>query len=135
MKLRIQRNSVRLRLGRSEVDRLLQTGRLQEHVSFGPESAHRLCYTLELSETEPEISAAFDCTNLRIILPTRVAGQWAGSDDVGIEAALDVGGGVSGERLQVLIEKDFACLDHPEDNADAYPHPARVNTCRSPATP
>ena len=44
MKLRIHRNSVRFRLGRSEVERLLAAGRIQEHVSFGPESAHRLWY-------------------------------------------------------------------------------------------
>ena len=123
MKLRIQRNSVRFRLGRSEVHRLLETGRVQEHVSFGPEPAHRLWYTLELSETQPEVSAVFDCTNLRVVLPTRAVRRWAGSDDVGIEAAQDVSGGVSGERLQVLIEKDFACLDHPEGNGDAYPRP------------
>ena len=129
MKLRIHRNSVRFRLGRSEVERLLETGKIQEHVSFGPESAHRLWYTLELSETEPEICAAFDCTNLRIVLPTRLARRWASSDEVGIEAAQDVGGGISGEQLQVLIEKDFACLDHPEDNADAYPNPAQGNAC------
>ena len=75
------------------------------------------------------VCAAFDCTNLRIILPTRLARRWASSDDVGIEAAQDVGGGISGEQLQVLIEKDFACLDHPEDNADAYPNPAQGNAC------
>ena len=123
MKLRIHRNSVRFRLGRSEVQRLLETGRVQEHVSLGPEPAHRLWYTLELSEAEPEVRAAFDCTNLRVTLPTHIVRRWAGSDDVGIEASQDVGGGISGEQLQVLIEKDFVCLDHPEGNADAYPRP------------
>jgi hypothetical protein len=126
MKLRIHRNSVRFRLGRSEVQRLLETGRVQEHVSLGPEPAHRLWYTLELSETEPEVCAAFDCTNLRVTLPTRITRRWADSDDVGIEAAQDVGGGISGEQLQVLVEKDFACLDHPEGNADAFPNPAQT---------
>src|SRR3954462_11058451 len=102
MKLRIHRTSVRFRLGRSEVERLLATGQVREDVAFGPESAHRLWYTLELSETEPEICAAFACTNLRIVLPTCLAQCWASSDDVAIEAAQNVGGGISGEQLQVL---------------------------------
>ena len=126
MKLRIHGNSVRLRLGRSEVDRLLSAGQVREHTAFGPEPSHRLTYVLEVSDDAADVRAELRGPDLTVTLPTRIARRWATTDEVGIEAEQDVGGGVSGEVLRLVIEKDFQCLhrDGGADEADAFPHPA-----------
>ena len=53
--------------------------------------------------------------------------KWTVGNDVGIEAAIDTGGN---GKLSVLIEKDFECVDHPDDpdRADAFPNP--LLTCK-----
>lgn len=126
MKLRIQGNSARLRLGRSEIDRLLATGQIREHTAFGPDPSHRLNYALAVSDTAAEVRAELRGSELTITLPAAVARRWATTDEVGIEAEQDVGGGVSDEWLRLTIEKDFQCLhgDGRADEADAFPHPA-----------
>jgi len=132
MKLRIQGNSVRLRLGRSEIDRLLSTGQVREHTAFGPEPSHRLNYVLEVSDDAADVRAELRGPDLTVTLPARVARRWATSDETGIECEQDVGGGVTGERLRLTIEKDFQCLhrnggaaDGADDEADAFPNPAK----------
>src|SRR4051812_17618414 len=101
MKLRIQGNSVRLRLGRSEVERLMSAGQVREHTAFGPEPAHRLTFVLAVPDDAAAVRAELRGPDLTVTLPTRVARRWATTDDVGIEAEQDVGGGVSGERLRL----------------------------------
>jgi hypothetical protein len=44
MKLRIKGNSMRLRVSRSEVTRLLAGDRLEETIRFGPETRARFTY-------------------------------------------------------------------------------------------
>lgn len=128
MKLRIHGNSVRLRLGRSEVGRLLEVGRLQEHTAFGPAPEQRLWYMIELSMDQPTLSASLEGSTVRVTVPAHQARHWASTDTVGIDAELDIGGGLTNETLHLLIEKDFQCLHHdapsaPEE-ADAFPNPA-----------
>src|SRR5678815_1382392 len=114
MKLRLQRNSVRLRLTRSEVERLRDIGLVEESVDFG--GGDVLSYRLQ-SGLEPEpVGAAFRQGIVTVSVSAQTAQAWAGSDDVGIYAQ-------SG-ALSISIEKDFRCLTLPrgEQEADAYPH-------------
>jgi hypothetical protein len=46
MKLRIQGNSIRLRVSRSELAAFVETGRLEETVYFGPQVETSLTYAL-----------------------------------------------------------------------------------------
>lgn len=124
MKIRIQGNSLRLRLGPTDVQRLLEIGRLEEHIAFGPQASNRLHYAVEISADAPDVAATFDGAVIRVSLPVDVARRWsARADQVGVEAVQDVGGGVTGERLSLLIEKDFACLHRDGADADAYANP------------
>ena len=114
MKLRLQGNSVRLRLTRSEVERLRDQGSVEEAVDFGGEVFR---YRLE-SRTEPGSAQAAFCRGvLTVSLSKDAARVWANSDEVGIYAQ-------SG-ALAVSLEKDFRCLTRaPElQEPDAYPHP------------
>jgi hypothetical protein len=124
MKLRLQSNSVRLRLKRSEVNQLVKTGLLEESIVFGTDAVFH--YVLE-SCAVPAPRASMKNNTVLIQVPSETVRNWAEGDDVGIETAQPVDG--QGE-LQVLIEKDFACLDRPdEENVDTFPNPLAGTKC------
>jgi len=118
MKLRINGNSLRLRVGPSEVTRLIDSGRIQETVHFAPGA--RLIYALEYSTAVPSISVRHTPHEVAVIVPAGVAHAWANGDDVGIYGAVPNGSG----SLELAIEKDYACLDAGHaGNSDTYPNP------------
>ena len=119
MKLRVRGNSLRLRLGRGEVRRLAEEGRVEERTEFGP-GTRPLVYEV-LAIDVPAISATFEDGRITVGVPRTLARQWAADDRVGIEGAQPTGG----EPLRILIEKDFECLDAPpgERQDDAFPNP------------
>ena len=122
MKLRIKGNSIRLRLGQSEVERLAITGIIEESTMFGPSSAHRFGYALCVCLGEEHVSASFANRLLMVRVPINVIHQWITTDQVSIHAVQ--GTGEDGE-LRILIEKDFECIDAPPDESqeDAFPRP------------
>jgi hypothetical protein len=118
MRLRIKGDSLRLRVGTSEVKQLMASGRIEETIHFAP-GAH-LIYALEHSATAACVSVSHTPDELVVILPASVAQAWANGDDVGIYAAVPNGSG----SLEVAIEKNFACLDSSHaGNHDTYPNP------------
>jgi uncharacterized protein DUF7009 len=132
MKLRIKGNSIRLRLGRSEVRRLATEGRIEESTAFGPARDQRLIYALVASRHEPGVTASLTGWRLTVRVPADVIRQWAASDQVSIHGLQAAGG--EGE-LRILVEKDFECIDAPpeESQEDAFPHPQFAGACQ-PAT-
>jgi hypothetical protein len=118
MKLRIKGDSLRLRVGPSEVQRLIASGRVEETIHFAP-GAH-LIFALEHSESAACLSAYRTPDGVAVTVPTSIAQAWANGDDVGIYSAVPNGSG----SLDVAIEKDFACLDSTHaGNRDTYPNP------------
>ena len=117
MKLRIQGDSVRLRLTQSEVARFSATGYVADTAHFGPN--RRLTYTLEIHGGDV-LRADFEDAALTVFVPHAWAEEWAKSDRVGFEGeqAID-----EGQTLRLLIEKDFECLHKRPDEEDAFPHP------------
>jgi hypothetical protein len=115
MKLRIQGNSLRLRLTQKEVAHLRDCGRVESLIEFSP--GQRLVYLLEGSFHAKALSAAFNGRAIRVTVPVQVMAEWAESDQVSMEAT-------SSEGLQLLIEKDFQCLHgRGEQDLDAYVRP------------
>ena len=121
MKIRIQGNSVRLRLSQPEVAALSSAGTVEDSVRFGADADSVLRYALSKSEAE-HIDAHFRQNRIEIRVPARWADEWAGSGQVGLEAAVAVGPSGS---LRILVEKDFQCpTPRPgEDDRDLFPHP------------
>jgi len=121
MKLRIKGNSLRLRVTRSEVDRLLETGRVEETIHFGLDQDARFTYVLEYAKVPQEISAIYRTKEVAVVLSSEAVRQWADSpEQVGVYGRLDVCNG----ELMLLVEKDFACLDGTDaDDKDTFPHP------------
>lgn len=120
MKMRIQNNSIRLRLTRTEVDRVRREGKVRAATAF-PGSA-RLDYSLESSDSaRPE--ARFDAAGIVVSVPRRLLRQWAESEEVSISGEQPLEGG----ELRILVEKDFACLTprEGEDESEMFPHPLK----------
>jgi hypothetical protein len=122
MKLRIRGNSIRLRLTQSEVETFETVGAVEESVNFGNQDKPDFCYVLEKSGTQ-NLQASFDDGKITVSVPKAIADGWVNSEQVGIE-------GDDGE-LQILIEKDFACLTprKGEDESDNFPHPKLEKSC------
>ena len=120
MKLRLEGNTLRLRLKRPEIDTLQAHGRVEASVDFGP--AGRLVYALEVSGAE-RLGVRYAPGEIVVAVPAAQAARWAGSEEeVGMEAthALPDGG-----TLSLLVEKDFQCLHRPltEADRDAFYNP------------
>lgn len=111
MKLRLQGDSIRLRLNRTEVEEFMRTGRIQDAVHFNGGAV--LAYALEASKEAYAPRAFYEGSALRITLPMKDAQDWGRSDRVGICA--------SDQQLFILVEKDFQCLHQPDP--DGYPNP------------
>ena len=119
MKLRIQGNSLRLRLSQSEVSQFSKTGFVEDSIQFGPGTA--FAYALESMSSLASPQALFSNGWLRIQVPGAEATDWARSDRVGMEGDQPL---ESGKRLSILIEKDFQCLHGGEArDPDAFPNP------------
>jgi hypothetical protein len=113
MKMRLRGNSIRLRLTRSEVARLLETGRVEERVEFGAGAA--LTYAIESREGADAAFATLEPHRVTVVVPSGVARRFAESEDVGFHG--------SQGALKLLVEKDWQCLAPREEDADAFPHP------------
>jgi hypothetical protein len=115
MKLRIQGNSIRLRLTQKEVAQVRDRGLVESLVEVAP--GRPLVYLLEGSPTAETMSANFDGRAIRVTIPMHQMTDWVESDRVGIEARSQTG-------VELLVEKDFKCLHRSvEEEPDAYPHP------------
>ena len=127
MKLRIKGNSLRLRVSRSELARLLVGGCVEEIIHFAPEAGASFTYALQpqISTKSPTIQYAD--SRASVFLPADQAYLWGVTDQVGIAEEISLGGLGS---LSLLIEKDFACLDRSdEDNPDTFSNPHAGATC------
>lgn len=79
-------------------------------------------YSLESSPAIITPAAFYSDNEIVVRLPETVVLAWVSTDQVSIsgEQLLD-----DGDKLSILVEKDFACLaPRPgEDETDMYPHP------------
>ena len=120
MKLRIRDNSIRLRLTQTEVDVIRAQGLVRGHTRFA--GGNSFGYLLESSPATVKPEAHISNNVLTVRVPQQEIRQWADSDQVSIAAAqvLD-----DGDELNILVEKDFACLAprEGEDESDMFPHP------------
>jgi len=114
MKLRIKGNSIRLRLTKSDVDKLCSNSIIEEKTSFG-ESVFK--YVLQSKDNLSDLSAEFKNGTMTISIPSLLIKDWNKNDIVGFNTSPD-------ESLQIIIEKDFKCLDETtEDQSDNFENP------------
>ena len=121
MKIRINGNSVRYRLTKTEVETFCKTGVYQETTHFLDQT---FVYELKADKNIDALQANFVGGAITLYLPAEELNVWATSDKVGYKNIIQAG---NGEELSLLLEKDFVCLDEvEEDQSDNYPNPAAL---------
>ena len=126
MKLRIRGNSLRFRLGRSEVETFGRTGTIRDRVRFGREG-NDFGYSIEKT-SENIFSACFSEGAIEVRIPASDADSWVDSGEVSLAGTFLAD---DQTELKILIEKDFVCLNahNDEDQSDRYPHPKGDAAC------
>ena len=127
MKIRIKGNSLRLRVSRSELARILAGDCVEETIHFAPEPGAAFTYALQQQPLTKSPTVLYTDSRVSVLLPADQAYVWGATDQVGIAEEICLG---SLGSLALLIEKDFACLDrNDEDNQDTFANPHAGATC------
>ncbi len=116
MKLRCTENTIRIRIRKSELAQLRETGKLLESVQF-PDGV-KFTYNLGIDREADNYDARFCEGNIWVTLPGAAATEWIDSDAVSLAATLPLA--TPDEQLELLIEKDFPCTDRPDEATDDF---------------
>jgi len=120
MKIRIKGNSVRIRLSKTEVERLSSGAALEESTNFGDS---RFGYAVQPVHGGDRLTARFEKGIITMHVPESLLKNWAANSVVGFESDMTVNGS---EHLHLLLEKDFKCADQPaEEQSDYYDNPEK----------
>ena len=109
MKLRLEENSLRLRLSDAEVTQFAQTGRVAYTIAFGPAPDQTLLYALEKLPATADTAAVqvrYAAGALAVEVPAALADEWTGTEKNGFSAQIVV---AEGRELRILVEKDLDC--------------------------
>jgi hypothetical protein len=121
MKLRIKGNSLRIRLTRPEVEKLSNTGRLEEETFFVDD---KFVYALQAIDEGNELAAAIAHNKITMFVPKHLLKDWPKNNVVGFNANMPL---ANNNSLSLLLEKDFVCLDETsEDQRDNYENPNKI---------
>lgn len=121
MKLRIKGNSLRIRLTRTEVEKLANTGYLEDQALFANNS---FVYALQSVDTGNELSAALENNKITMFVPKDLIAGWPENNIIGFNANIPL---ADSNSLYLLLEKDFVCLDETtEDQSDNYQNPNKT---------
>lgn len=108
MKLRIEDNTLRLRLAPDEVASFRQAGHLETVVLLGPAVADRLVYALQRDEnalgSTPSLS--YTAGRLLVRLPGALADTWTSTGEVSLRGEVEV---ADNQVVHILVEKDLGC--------------------------
>lgn len=115
MKLRLEENSLRLRLSEEEVRQFARTGRVAYTLVFGPAPEQTLQYALEqLPEAaasgpvaaDSAVRVRYSAGALAVEVPAALARNWTDTENIGFKASVLV---AEGQELRILVEKDLDC--------------------------
>ena len=114
MKLRLESNSVRLRLKKSDLQMLREKNSIDETVFF---PGSYFTYKLSISNEEKEVTTRMDSQFIEIIIPSGEAMLWMDNNETGIYHTVTF----DNHSLNIIIEKDFPCKDkNAEENKDTF---------------
>jgi hypothetical protein len=103
------------------VDAFAKEGYLEEKTGFG---FTEFLYAMQSLPALDNLSATYIGNKMTVFVPGKKGDEWTCTDLVGFSDEMEIG---SGKKLLILIEKDFACIDHTdEDQSDNYPNPNKA---------
>ena len=116
MKLRCVKDSIRLRLSKSDTRNLLEKGQLWESLEIGP--GNLFSFGLCLDPEASQIEVSFKEGKLHVSIPFEQGESWINSQEVGIQ---NIPAAEKGQPTAILIEKDFPCKTRTdEDKGDRF---------------
>lgn len=105
MKLRIEYDTLRLRLSDAEVQEFAATGRVAASVHFGAAAGQQLTYALERAEA-PAVGVRYAPGALTVLVPEALADAWTTTDQNGFSERVAL---ADARQLRILVEKDLDC--------------------------
>lgn len=114
MKLRFDKNSLRLRLKKSDMEKLRSDQSITENIPF-PHGT--FTYSLTIASGQPAVSAMVEDHSIKVTIPPALAHHWMNSNDVGLYHTIPVD---TNNQLDLLIEKDFPCKEIKEEDPQDY---------------
>lgn len=124
MKLRLNHNSIRLRLSMNDVETLSATGMVEMKVPLGVGESSSFKYSIISSGAE-EICTNLLNNHLRVHVPEHLLRDWVDTELVGIDTRIKVS---EREEIYVLLEKDFQCLTPRPNEDETHNFPNPLNT-------
>lgn len=109
MKLRIEDDTLRLRLSEAEVQEFAATGRVTAAVHFGASAGQQLTYSLErlaAADAPAAVRVRYAPGALAVLVPGALADAWAGTDQNGFSEHVAL---ADARQLRILVEKDLDC--------------------------
>ncbi len=112
MKLIIRGNSLRLRVSKTELAKIAETGKAEDVARFS--SDLQLRYGIEVHATGA-VTASFENASIFVALPKSRLDLWLRSNEVSVEGSQPIGGG---KVLQIVLEKGEARSGRRADEGD-----------------
>jgi len=112
MKLRIRGNSIRLRVTKTELATIADTGKAGDVVRFSSDQSLR--YGIEVRPTGA-VTATFAGDALLVTLPKARLDLWLRPNEVSVEGSQPIG---AGKVLQIMLEKDDPARRRGGEDAD-----------------
>lgn len=113
MKLRIEDDTLRLRLSASEVHEFAEQGRIESAVHFGTGPGLQLTYALERGSEPPEtlamaepVQVHYEPGALTVRVPFALARSWVETEQNGFSHDVPL---PENQVLRILVEKDLDC--------------------------
>jgi hypothetical protein len=100
MKLKIRGNSLTLRLSKTELARLAETGKVEDATRFSSEQSLRYCVEVRPAGA---VTATFAGPAIVVTLPKPRLDLLLRPDEVSVEGSQPIG---AGKVLQIVLEKD-----------------------------
>lgn len=105
MKLRLEENTLRLRLSEAEVREFARVGELAHSLIFAPGQTLRyVLRRLPPADPAPALRVSYVAGELVVELPAAQARHWAATDTVGLSATVEIAGN---QPVRVVVEKDL----------------------------
>jgi hypothetical protein len=108
-------------VSRSELNRFLGGDRIAETVRFATAPEAKLTYALLRGPAATGAEVQYNGQEVTVVLSEQQSELWAQESEVGVYTGVDIG---ADGKLEVIVEKDFACLDaSEEENKDTFANP------------
>ncbi len=125
MKVRINKQSIRFRLDKVDIDELAKSNRILQSTQLGKGTSMTLEYELIFNPLN-DFQISFQNNRISVSIPMKIGREWVETENVGFDRTLELN---EQQKIYVLIEKDFQCLvPRPNENEENnFENPLKVS--------